>query len=132
MHKKPRGSSSVCWGFFIKPTKQFNSFVHESSTSLINKSRDIIFFSHSEKPEMSSLLKQIIPAVCGECSPSNLLSTIKYSGINIKENQRWGKIDSGEIGEVDPHTDSTNSSLLIKYATESLSIRFLPQREETV
>lgn len=40
-----------------------------------------------------------------------------------------GKIDSGEIGEVDPHTDSANSLLLIKYATESQSIRFLPQRE---
>lgn len=41
-----------------------------------------------------------------------------------------GKIDSGEIGEVDPYTDSANSLLLIKYATESQSIRFLPQREE--
>ncbi|KAL1250865.1 hypothetical protein QQF64_018661 [Cirrhinus molitorella] len=41
-----------------------------------------------------------------------------------------GKIDSGEIGEVDPHTDSANSLLLIKYATESQSICFLPQREE--
>lgn len=42
-----------------------------------------------------------------------------------------GKIDSGEIGEVDPHTDSANSLLLIKYATESQSIRFLPQRERS-
>lgn len=41
-----------------------------------------------------------------------------------------GKIDSREIGEVDPRTDSANSLLLIKYATESLSICFLPQREE--
>lgn len=41
-----------------------------------------------------------------------------------------GKIDSGEIGEVDPHTDSANSLLLIKYATESQSIRFPPQRGE--
>lgn len=41
-----------------------------------------------------------------------------------------GKIDSGEIGEVDPHTDSANSLLLIKYATESQSIRFPPLRGE--
>lgn len=33
-----------------------------------------------------------------------------------------GKIDSREIGEVDPRTDSANSLLLIKYATESQSI----------
>lgn len=80
---------------------------------------------------MSSLLKQIILAVCGECSPGNLLSTIKYSGINIKRKSEMGKIDSREIGEVDPRTDSANSSLLIKYATESLSICVQLQREET-
>lgn len=89
-HKSPE-EAEISVGF-IKPTKQFNSFVQESSTSLINKSRDIIFFSLFEKPEMSSLLKQIILPVCSECSPSNLLSTIKYSSINIKENQRWGRL----------------------------------------
>lgn len=41
-----------------------------------------------------------------------------------------GKIDSREIGEVDSHGDSASSLLLIKYATESQSIRFQPQREE--
>lgn len=41
-----------------------------------------------------------------------------------------GKIDSLEIGEVDSHRDSANSFLLIKYARESQSIRFHPQREE--
>lgn len=41
-----------------------------------------------------------------------------------------GKIDSREIGEVDSHGDSASSLLLIKYATESQSICFQPQREE--
>lgn len=41
-----------------------------------------------------------------------------------------GKIDSREIGEVDSHSDSASSLLLIKYATESQSICFQPQREE--
>lgn len=91
LHTKSPEEAAISVGF-IKPTKQFNSFVQESSTSLINKSRDIIFFSLFQKPEMSSLLKQIILPVCGECSPSNLLSTIKYSSINIKENQRWGRL----------------------------------------
>lgn len=54
---------SVC---FINPTKQFNSFVRGSSTSLINKSGDIIFSAPFEKPEMSSLLKEIILPVCDE------------------------------------------------------------------
>lgn len=35
-----------------------------------------------------------------------------------------GKIDSGEIGEVDPHTDSANSLLLIKYATSLKAFAF--------
>lgn len=40
-HKSPQEAAiSVC---FINPTKQFNSFVQGSSTSLINKSGDIIF-----------------------------------------------------------------------------------------
>lgn len=54
---------SVC---FINPTEQFNSFVRGSSTSLINKSGDIIFSAPFEKPEMSSLLKEIILPVCDE------------------------------------------------------------------
>ena len=41
-----------------------------------------------------------------------------------------GKIDSREIGEVDSHSDSASSLLLIKYATESQCICFQPQREE--
>lgn len=41
-----------------------------------------------------------------------------------------GKIDSREIGEVDSHTDSGSSLLLIKYATESQSICFQLQRGE--
>lgn len=41
-----------------------------------------------------------------------------------------GKIDSREIGEVDSHTDSGSSLLLIKYATESQSICFQQQRGE--
>lgn len=41
-----------------------------------------------------------------------------------------GKIDSREIGEVDSHGDSASSLLLIKYAAESPSICFQPQREE--
>ncbi len=90
LHTKSPEEAAISVGF-IKPTKQFISFVQDSSTSLINKSRDIIFQPFS-KPEMSSLLKQIILPVCSECSPSNLLSTIKYSSINIKENQRWGRL----------------------------------------
>lgn len=63
-HKSPQEAAiSVC---FIKPTKQFNSFVRGSSTSLINKSGDIIFSAPFEKPEMSSLLKEIILPVCDE------------------------------------------------------------------
>lgn len=41
-----------------------------------------------------------------------------------------GKIDSREIGEVDSHSDSASSLLLIKYAAESQCICFQPQREE--
>lgn len=41
-HTKSPEEAAISVGF-IKPTKQFNSFVQESSTSLINKSRDIIF-----------------------------------------------------------------------------------------
>lgn len=63
-HKSPQEAAiSVC---FINPTKQFNSFVQGSSTSLINKSGDIIFSAPFEKPEMSSLLKEIILPVCNE------------------------------------------------------------------
>lgn len=42
LHTKSPEEAAISVGF-IKPTKQFNSFVQESSTSLINKSRDIIF-----------------------------------------------------------------------------------------
>lgn len=63
-HKSPQEAAiSVC---FIKPTKQFNSFVRGSSTSLINKSGDIIFSAPFQKLEMSSLLKEIILPVCNE------------------------------------------------------------------
>ena len=63
-NKSPQEAAiSVC---FINPTKQFNSFVQGSSTSLINKSLDIIFSASFEKPEMSSLLKEIILPVRDE------------------------------------------------------------------
>ena len=60
---------------------------------------------------------------------SNLLSTIKYSSINIKENQRWGKIESGEIGEVDPLADSGGSPALIRYARRRQAAVTLSSRQ---